>query len=90
VTIVEPTRAEPDAGVDYSAFYREQLTEADPRLTAMTAFARRIGTRLALCLDGRPFVGMECQLKLGVLTEPEAAEFAQLFSPDLESAIPLL
>ena len=72
VTIAEPTRASPEEGVGYSAYYREELREGDPRLAEMTAFARRIGTRLDLCLDGRPFIGMACNVDLGILTEAEA------------------
>ena len=90
VTIVEPTRAFPLEGVGYSAYYREELWEGDPRLAEMTAIARRIRTRFDLGLDGRPFIDMACQVDRGVLTEAEAAEFARLFSPDMESAIPLL
>ena len=90
VTIVVPTRASPEEGVGYSAYYREELREGDPRLAEMTAFARRIGAGLELSLDGRPFIDMVCNVDLGILTEAEAAEFKRLFSPDLESAIPLL
>jgi hypothetical protein len=56
----------------------------------MTAFARRTGVGLDLLPDGFPAFGMACTLALGVLTEAEVAEFGRLFSPDMESAIPLL
>ena len=90
LTIVEPTRPPPEEGVGYSAFYRKELREGDARLAEMTAFARRVGARLDLCLDGRPFIGMVCNVDLGILTEAEAAEFKYLFSPDIDSAIPTL
>lgn len=90
VTLVVPTRTNPEQGVAYSAHFRELIRKGDPRLAEMTAFARHAGVGLELLPDGLPAFGMTCTVALGVLTEAEAAEFGRLFSPDMESAIPLL
>ncbi len=90
VTFVVQTRPEPLEGVHYFAFFRTEFQDFDPRLKAMAAFARRIGTRLDFCPSGHPFHDMVCRLDLGILSEAEAAEFGRLFCPDYESPIPLL
>ena len=90
VTLVVPTRADPKQGVDYSAHFNEIIGEDDPRLAEMVAFARRLGAGLVLCPDGFPSSGMACSVSLGILAEIEATEFCRTFSPDMESAIPLL
>ena len=90
VTLVLPTRADPEQGVDYSAHFKGMIGEGDPRLKEMMAFARRSWVGLELLPDGFPAFGMACTVALGILTDSEAAEFGRLFSPDMESAIPLL
>jgi len=90
VTLVLPTREDPEQGVDYSAHFEAMIGEGDPRLKEMMSFARRTGVGLELLPDGFPAFGMACTVALGILTGPEAAEFGKLFSPDMESAIPLL
>ena len=90
VTLVAPTRTDPEEGVDYSAHFKGMIGEGDPRLKEMMAFARRVGVGLELLPDGFPAFGMACTVALGILTDAEAAEFGRLFSPDMESAIPLL
>ena len=90
VTLVPPVRADPEQGVDYSAHFKEMIGGGDPRLEQMRSFALRLGAGLDLLPDGFPAFGMACTVALGILTDSEAAEFGRLFSPDMESAIPLL
>ena len=70
VTLVLPTRADPEQGVDYSAHFKGMIGEGDPRLKEMMAFARRTGVGLELLPDGFPAFGMACTVALGILTEP--------------------
>ena len=90
MTLVAPTRADPEQGVEYSAHFLRMIGEGDPGLKEMASFALRVGARLELLPGGFPAFGMACTVALGILTEVEAAEFRRLFSPDMESAIPLL
>lgn len=78
------------SGVDYSAFFREQLTYTGEIVTRIAAFAADLGARATLVLDGAPFLGMSCHVAFDTLKKDEVARFEAEFHPDRSSAIPYL